>query len=129
MGKLQIPNDIAFRALWRSDKSTKEIARIYDVAPESISAAGQRYGYQTRAGAPRQTGMGRGPRRVFREPETPDSLPPVMRADPSPLWSRAEDLAIFQTGGKYKAMRLLATIYDTTAARIQARWQQLRSMK
>ena len=67
---------------------------------------------------------------MFKEQDPPDIVPPVMRADPMQSdWTGAQDAAIFCSGGSYKVMRLLAVIYNTTAARISARWQQLRSRK
>ena len=124
MPERRIPNDIEFRALWDSKRGTKEIAVFYGVMPESISRAGQRYGYPGRTGMPRH-----GARRVLKE-QKPMVVPPLMRADPMQSnWTNAQDRAIFSSGGKYKIMRLLAVIYNTTAARISARWQQLRCRK
>ena len=126
MPELRIPNDIEFRALWDSKRGTKEIAVFYDVMPESISRAGQRYGYPGRTEMPRGT---HGARRVLKE-QKPMVVPPVMRADPMQSnWTNAQDRAIFSSDGNYKVMRVLAVIYSTTAARISARWQQLRSRK
>lgn len=137
-----MPNEVidsrkAFTVLWRSQKTTAEIAEIYGVRLKAVYAASKRFGLSTR-NLPNPGRRGRAVTTV----SGPDVNEAQARLDAAqrrlcdrrdagailtpPSWPLDRDVKVLRTGGQYQALNKLAADLGLPFAQVQARWHIVR---
>lgn len=118
-----ISDDMAptFKALWRSEMTTREVAAHFGVAQGTVHRTAERLGL-----AARSVARSRDAGRVTEAPRSEDavSLPCIGSTG---FWTPKRDAAVIRTGGRYGNVSKLADRWGVASSRILARWHLLRA--